>query len=143
MTLLLHRDEVEVMRPSRTLDAHGWAEDGPEQAVGRLRASVQPSQTRGDSKASDGGGAGPHDPAQDRRFTVYLTGPVDAGDVLVWGGVRLLVATLRYSPDPRGTGDLDCWVAECIDVTTALPAQLAALRRTYDTGTYGTGGYQP
>ena len=117
MTVLIQPDLITVERPTRTVDEHGWAEDGSLAVVGTMKGTVQQTLPEASATASDGGGEGPAAPAHGFRGTAYLSGAVEPGDVLTvtdsaGGSASWRVASIRLVEDPRGGGHLNCWVAE-------------------------------
>jgi hypothetical protein len=117
MTVLIQRDSFQVIRPSRTLDDHGWAEDQATTVVGTVAGTLQEVAPADDPRATEGGGYGPADPAHRRLGTAYLTAEVFPGDLLETRGRTWRVQSARLVEDPRPSGDLDCWVCELSEVS--------------------------
>ena len=117
MTVLIRPDTITVERPTRTVDEHGWAEDGVLTPVGTLKGTVQQTAPEADARASEGGGEGPAAPSHGLRGDAYLSDAAEPGDVLTvtdsaGGSVSWRVASIRLVEDPRGGGHLNCWHAE-------------------------------
>jgi hypothetical protein len=115
MTVLIQRDTMTHQRPSRSLDAHGWAEDDALTDLGTVEGTLQEATPLDDPRAT-GSGHGPALPAHTRKATAYIASEAQPGDVLGHRGVNWRVQTARFIEDPRKTGELDCWVLEVSEV---------------------------
>lgn len=112
-SVLVKRDQIAVYRPATMVDAHGWAEKGPVSLVGEFDGTIQQTVPTSDRSATERAGEGPWEPAHRRRATGYLpTKLVEPGDLLEYRDVRWLVESVRLVEDPRGSGELDCWVCD-------------------------------
>lgn len=94
-------------------DSHGWKLPPSGAALWTGRGSLQATPGVSDALASAGGGAGPYAPRAGASAVLYLpaTAPVADGLVAEVGSQRFYLSASRFVLDPRGTGDLDCWVA--------------------------------
>jgi len=119
MAVLLANTEVELY-PAGGEDGHGWALPGAVLAW-RGAGSWQPAPGVSDAAAGDRGGHGPQRPATAALGQVYLPpdAPVADGVVAVIGGRAYALAQARLVTDPRGHGDLDCWVASAVEAPSA------------------------
>jgi hypothetical protein len=116
VSLLLAVDQVTLYAPPPGSDAHGWALE-PTAQVWAGAGNLQRTPGRSDVFAAAGGGHGPHAPNVQPGAILYLPpgAPVADGVVAEIGGQRFALSQARYVTDPRGTGDLDCWVATADD----------------------------
>lgn len=98
--------------PPRGADGHGWALPGGTPSwCGQ--GSLQGLLGASDATAGDRGGHGPHDPAAVSLANLYLpedARPADGMTARVRGRWWSLTG-VRFIPDPRGSGELSCWVA--------------------------------
>jgi hypothetical protein len=111
--LLLGADAVTLYREATAADAHGWALADLSAPVWTGAGSFQRSPGRTDARADQGGGHGPYDPRSGALALLYLPpdAPVADGLIAEVGGQTFALSQTRPVHDPRGTGDLDCWVA--------------------------------
>lgn len=93
MAVFLTTSLLSVLRPTvPEVDSHGWALSEGRESVGEWPGNVQERLPTSDPRASDGGGAGPYDPAVQRTADVYLDPDaqvlkgdlLDAGDGVLW-----------------------------------------------------------
>ena len=112
VSVLLGADQVTLYRAAPP-DAHGWALPDLSSPVWTGAGSFQRAQGRTDAGAAQGGGHGPYDPNAGALATIYLPpgAPVADGLIAEVGGEHYWLGQARPVHDPRGTGDLDCWVA--------------------------------
>jgi hypothetical protein len=114
VTVLLGHETVELYRPGPH-DAHGWRQPGPATLAWTGPGSLQALQGADAISADASGGHGPSEPREAPAANLYLppaAGPVAGMSARVRGEWWNLAA-VRYIADPRGTGDLDCWLASC------------------------------
>ena len=118
MSVLVRRDTFYVARPTRELDAHGWADGEPEVGVGTVTGTMQAASTVGDGTFADRGGNGPHDPFVQTTAVGYFDPGADLypGDVLTGPQGPWRIVTVQSSRDPRDSGNLDCLVVEAVQV---------------------------
>ncbi len=116
MSVLIQPDTFQVLRPSRTLDDHGWAEDPAFTELGEIKGTLQEGTPADSPRQSEEGGYGQADPMHRRLGTAYLTSEVQPGDILVTRGRSWRAQAVHFTEDPRGTGELDCWVVTASEV---------------------------
>lgn len=111
MSLLLRPDQVALYSPAGGSDEHGWELAGT-RSVWDGHGNYQPGPGWSDPTARDAGGRGPHAPAGTDTGNLYLPpeAPVADGMVAVVNGTAFTLGQARLVRDPRGVGDLDCWV---------------------------------
>jgi len=111
--LLLAADPVTLYHRSATADEHGWAVPDLSASIWTGTGSLQRTQGRSDAGAGQGGGHGPYDPNAGALAALYLPpdAPVADGVIAEVGGQHFYLSQSRPVHDPRGSGDLDCWVA--------------------------------
>jgi len=111
MTVLLDPAQV-TLYDAGGADAHGWKLP-PTSPIWTGRGSLQAQPGATDALASAGGGHGPYDPRAGASAVLYLPAdaPVADGLVASVGSQSFYLSASRFVTDPRGTGDLDCWVA--------------------------------
>lgn len=122
MTVLIQPDTITVERPTRTVDEHGWAEDGVVTVVDTIKGTIQLTTPIDDPTAS-GTGSGPSQPYHRRIGEAFLSVRVTPGDLLSVTNsenetFQWRVQTCRLVEDPRSGGHLNCWVANISEVPT-------------------------
>ena len=116
--LLLFPDTVDLHGPLSTVDTYGSAEPDPV-VVWTGPGNLQLNGGVSDPRASDGGGAGPYDPAQAPAGQLFLPddAPVAEGCVADIRGAQYVLSQTYLAVDPVA-GDLGCWVATAREVSS-------------------------
>jgi hypothetical protein len=111
MSLLLGADWVTLLAPA-TDDPHGWTLPGTT-VLWEGSGNLQRAAGQTDIGMGTGGGQGPFNPNWAELGQLFLPpdAPVVDGVIAQVGGTQYVLRQCRPVHDPRGTGDLDCWVA--------------------------------
>jgi hypothetical protein len=109
--LMLGADQV-TLYPPQGEDSHGWALPGTS-SVWMGNGNIQRAAGQNDIGMQSAGGQGPFNPNWAELGIIYLPPDAPAVDGMIAesGGIQYVLRQVRPVNDPRGTGDLDCWVA--------------------------------
>lgn len=110
MSVITGKRELAWLVPGRPLDEHGWADRGALKPNGFAHGSIQEALPG----PQPDGDFGWWEPGQRRRGVAYTDEQLTPGDVLMDTevGIAWRVKDIRKVRDPRGTGELDCWLSQ-------------------------------
>lgn len=120
--MILLAPEPVALYAAEGADSHGWALPGSAE-LWAGHGTLQAAPGVSDGLAGAGGGHGPYDPRSGASATLYLPpdAPVADGLVATVAGRRFYLSQTRLVTDPRGTGDLDCYVATATESGQWVP----------------------
>lgn len=118
MTVLLAPHDVTVEDDRDVPDEHGWMQVTVPSVLWTGKGNLRPQDETGDGAAAEPGGAGPADPDVLARAVVRLPidAPVHPGLLIRVDGTAWRVTSAALSSDPTGSGWLDCWRCQVVEV---------------------------
>lgn len=113
MSVLVGTQTIEHLVPARPVDEHGWVDPSGFDRALPVTGTIQERIPGKDPE----GNYGMWEPGQHRRGVAYIDTQCAPGDVLVADGIKWRVLDNRHVKDPRGTGELSCWVSQVEEVS--------------------------